>query len=277
MFASQNKFSPASLAAYCRPLLGGKRGEGIMQNQFNLEWAPFLQRYADGEWRAPIFRDMILSDALKLAKKRKDLSFLDIGCGGGFDSDPKIQQSIVQAAANYIGIEPDEDIKLSDIFSSVHRCFFDDAPIKSDSIDIAFSVMVLEHLENPEVFWRKIHHILRPGGVFWGFTVEARHWFVWASLLTERLHIKDIYLNMLHGKRGEKRYENYGVFYRSNTPKQIEKMTNAFASRTILNFNKVGEMDYYIPEKLRWVSRTFDRYTIRRGWPGSIIAVRVEK
>ena len=49
--------------------------------------------------------------------------------------------------------------------------------------------------------------------------------------------IKDWYLNMLHGTRGEERYENYVVFYR----------------------------------------RAIDRFTIRMGFPGIILAVRVEK
>jgi SAM-dependent methyltransferase len=248
-----------------------------MQNQFDEKWAPYLQRYADGEWRAAIFRDMILSDAQMLSQKKDNLSFLDIGCGGGFDSDPKLQRSIAQAAGKYIGIEPDTDIELSPVFHSVHRCCFEDAPLDPDSVDIAFAVMVLEHSDKPELFWRKVHRVLRRGGVFWGFTVDARHWFVTASLLTERLHIKDLYLNMLLGKRGEERYENYGVFYRSNTPKQIQGMTRVFASTTILNFQRVGQIDDYIPAKLRWLSRTFDRYAIRMGRPGSLMAVRAEK
>lgn len=256
----------------------GQREEQItIHNEVDPRWAPYLQRYVDGEWRAPIFRDMVLADAETLGRERGELSFLDIGCGGGFDSDPKLQDTIAQAAGQYIGIEPDTDITLGDIFSSAHRCCFEDAPIEADSIDIAFAVMVLEHFENPRVFWDKIHRILRQGGVFWGFTVDARHWFVPASLLAERLHIKNWYLNMLHGKRGEHRYENYGVFYRSNTPEQIKNMTQSFRSRTLLNFHAVGQMDYYFPRKLRWLGRAYDRLAIRMGWPGSTMAVRVVK
>lgn len=246
-----------------------------MQNNVAPEWAPYIHRYINGEWRAPIFRDLILSDAKKLSSD--NLTFLDIGCGGGFDSDPKIQHAIAQVPKKFIGIEPDTEMELSDIFTSVHRCCFENAHIEPNSIDIAYAAMVLEHFENPHLFWSKIFEILRPGGVFWGFTVDARHWFVSASLLTEKLHIKDLYLNMLHGKRGEQRYENYGVFYRSNTPQQIEKLTERFTSKTILNFHRIGQVDYYIPKKLRWLSRTFDRFSISRGWPGSTMAVRVEK
>lgn len=248
-----------------------------MSNSVRQAWAPYLQRYGNGEWRAPIFRDMILSDARRLAKERKNLTFLDIGCGGGFDSEPELQQSIASFAGQYIGIEPDTEIKLGNIFSATHRCFFEEASIEPCSVDIAFSVMVLEHIEFPEKFWRKVHEVLRPGGIFWGFTVDARHWFVSASVMSEKLHIKDWYLDRLHGKRGEQRYENYGVYYRSNTPQQIEKVTEMFASRTILNFNREGQMDFYIPKNLRGIGRALDRFALRMGWPGNLLSVRVEK
>lgn len=249
----------------------------MMPDQIGPQWAPFLHRYANGEWRAVIFQDMILSDVRKMARETEKLSFLDIGCGGGFDSDPQLQRSISQVAGKYIGIEPDTEMQLGNIFSSVHRCKFEDADIEPSSIDIAFAVMVLEHIAEPERFWTKLYQILRPGGVFWGFTIDARHWFVLASLLTEKLHIKDLYLNMLHGERGKERYENYGVYYKSNTPQQILEMTRAFASTTVLNFNKVGQVDYYLPKMLGWLSRAYDRHAMRRKLPGTLIAVRAEK
>ncbi|CAN0488568.1 unnamed protein product, partial [Phaeothamnion confervicola] len=51
-------------------------------------YAPFLTRYRSGEWRAPIFRDLILADA----EQENCSTFLDIGCGRGFDDEPAIQQ-----------------------------------------------------------------------------------------------------------------------------------------------------------------------------------------
>ncbi len=242
-----------------------------------LDYFPYLQRYKNGEWRSTIFRDMILTDAAKFKKQGNELSILDIGCGGGFDSDDKLQYSLSKVAGRYIGVEPDEQIELGSMFDKIYRCPFEKAQIESESIDMAFAVMVLEHFERPKIFWEKLHSILKKGGVFWGFTVDARHWFVFASLLAEKMHIKDYYLNKLHGKRGEDRYENYGVFYRSNTPKVIKKLTPLFKSKLFLNFHRVGQMDYYFPKNLRWFSKALDVTTIKLGLPGSILAVRVEK
>lgn len=247
-----------------------------MQN-IEQQWQPYLKRYSNGEWRATIFRDLILADIQKLEPEHGKLALMDIGCGGGFDNDAKLQHSIAKAAGQYIGIEPDTEIQLEDIFTATHRCCFEDAQIEDESINLAFAVMVLEHFENPQQFWEKIHRILKKGGVFWGFTVDARHPFVFASLLMEKLAVKDWYLNKLHGKRGEERYENYGVYYRSNNPEQIRNLTSAFTSSETLNFHKVGQMNFYFPKQLRWIGQAYDHLAIRMGWPGSVMAVRVEK
>lgn len=245
-------------------------------NSVDHKWLPYLQRYINGEWRAPIFHDMIMSD-IKIQQKYDKVSVLDIGCGGGFDCDANIQNSIAKVVDQYIGIEPDTNIQLQNIFTKTYRCSFEEAPIEKNSIDTAFAVMVLEHFENPVIFWEKIHEVLKERGVFWGLTVDARHWFVYASILTEKLHIKDWYLDKMYGERGEERYENYGVFYRSNTPGQINILTKSFRLTNFLNFHRMGQMDYYFPERLKWIGRIYDRLAIRMGWPGGLIAVRVEK
>jgi len=249
-----------------------------MRQHDDPEWAAYPRRYAAGEWRGPIFRDMVLADVHRLAAERPEsLSILDIGCGNGFDGELELQQAVARAAGPYIGIEPDPDIALSDVFTTVHRCFFEDAPLDPASIDIAFAVMVLEHIREPQRFWDKLYEVLRPGGVFWGFTVDARHWFVPASWLAGRLHLTDRYLDLLSGGTLDGRYENYEVFYRMNTPATIEGGTRAFTSKTFVNFRRVGQMDPYIPRGFRWLGRGFDRVARGMGWPGAITAVRLVK
>lgn len=241
------------------------------------EFSSFIERYRQGQWRAPIFRDMVLADVQRL-RRAGPVTVLDIGCGGGFDSSEKMQGAIASQADTYIGVEPDRLITPPPLFREVHRCFFEDAPIEPDSIDVAFAVMVLEHLPQPARFWDQLHSILRPGGVFWGFTINSRHWFATASLLAGKLRIKDRYLNMLHAaETDEDHYTNYPVFYRSNTPAQIEQLAHAFSARQIVHFQKVGELDYYFPPALRWIGRTADRIGMRLAAAGPILAVRVQK
>jgi SAM-dependent methyltransferase len=235
--------------------------------------APVQARYRAGEYRAVVFRDMVRADLSEFPNAR----LLDIGCGRGFDDDLKLQASLAAAAGSAFGVEPDEAMPAAPYFEQVHRTHLEDAQIPPESIDVAYAVMVLEHLERPQLFWDKVYSVLRPGGVFWGFTMDARHWFVSASLFAARLGVKDLYLNLLHGQRGDGRYSNYPTYYRSNTPDQIERLTPDFQERNTINFNKVGELDYYMPGSMQWVGRSVDRIAALRRQPGSVLAVRVVK
>jgi SAM-dependent methyltransferase len=202
---------------------------------------------------------------------------VDIGCGRGFDDDLKLQESIAAAAGTYIGVEPDPDIALGPYFHEEHRSLFEDAAIEPESVDVAFAVMVLEHLPDPARFWDKLHAVLRPGGVFLGFTMDARHWFCSASAWAGRLKLKDFYLNRVVGSIQDGRYENYPVQYRCNTPVQVAHYASQFSRCECVNFARVGQCDYYLPRVLKPVGRMLDRHALATGRPGTVLAVRACK
>lgn len=237
-------------------------------------WTAYLERYRTGEWRDRILHDMILADAARLGEQ---LTFLDIGCGRGFDGDEPLQQSLAQHAGTYIGVEPDLEVQPASFLTEVHRCRFEDAPIPSGTIDVAFAVMVLEHLEAPQQFWDKLWDVLRDGGIYWGITVDARHWFCRASWWAERLRVKDLYLNHVLGRRGSERYENYPVHYRCNTPEQIKRYVGRFRSCEFINFSRVGQLNPYFSKALHGVANFLDRRALKQGKPGTLLAIRVVK
>jgi SAM-dependent methyltransferase len=233
-----------------------------------------VARYRDGVWRDRVFRDLIFAD---VQPHGRTLTFLDIGCGRGFDGDVPLQASIAEVAGDFVGIEPDVSVTPEPFFGTVHRCLFEDAPLEAESIDVAYAIMVLEHLAQPQAFWDKAWHVLRKGGVFWALTVDRRHWFCRCSLLLDKLRLKDFYLNLLLGRRGQERYENYAVHYRSNSPEQIEAFTARFAQRAYLNLSRVGQCNAYFPRLVHPVLNAWDGHRIRRNRPGTLLAVRVEK
>jgi SAM-dependent methyltransferase len=218
---------------------------------------------------------MILTDIA--AKSEVGLSrptVLDIGCGHGFDNDSALQKSLAANAGSYIGVEPDDNIELQPIFSDVYRCFFEDASIPENSVDIAFAVMVLEHILHPQAFWDKLYTVLRKDGVFWALTVDSQHWFVAASLLMERLHLKDWYLRLLHR---QKHYENYRTYYRSNSLAQVRQLARSFNQLQTTSLGWKGQVDYYIPHRLRPIGRRADWLLSRQGKVGVNLLIRVVK
>jgi SAM-dependent methyltransferase len=237
------------------------------------DFAEYARRYRDGEWRAKIFRDMILADARNFSSPR----FLDIGCGRGFDSDERLQRELAGASAAYVGVEPDPDIAMLDVFSQVHRTTLENAQLAPESIDVAFSVMVLEHLDDPAAFWASLHRCLRKGGIAWNFTVDARHWFARNSALIARLGLKDRYLTLLKGRRGADRYENYPVRYLCNTPDDVRKHAAEFEQVDVYSLSRVGQVDYYLPRVTQPFAHWLDRRDVRSGAPGMVLVVRAVK
>ncbi len=239
------------------------------------ELSKALARYQGGESRKAVFQDLVRSSVQTFPEK--GATVLDIGCGHGFDGDGDLQRSLAEQANRFIGIEPDMEIPSPVYFTEVHPCTFEEAPLEPDSVHVAYSAFVLEHVEQPALFWRKLHGCLVPGGVFWGFTVDARHLFSVVSLAAGKLKLKDAYLDWLRGRRGADRYENYKTFYRANTPGQIRRHTRAFRRADYLSVHRVGQLNYYFPRTLwpalHWVERLFMWLRL----PGSILVVRLEK
>lgn len=238
-------------------------------------WATYLTRYRSGEWRDKIFRDMVLADARRLGPGP---TLLDIGCGEGLDGSLVLQRSLAEAAGRFLGIEPDPAISLGDHFTETYRCPFEEAPLAAGSIDLAYAVMVLEHLRRPQAFWDKLYEVLAVDGVFWGLTVDGRHVFARASLWAERLRIKNLYMDLVLGRSAETgRYKNYPTYYRTNTPAQIGRLTRAFRSCEVVSFSRVGQWGPSLPGPLGKLADALDRHAVRNQRPGTLLVMRIVK
>ena len=93
----------------------------------------------------------------------------DIGAGEGFFS-----QLLGEHVKRKLGLEPAEVITACDIFPEYFR-YADVSclkispdgrlPYDDESIDVACSLEVIEHVEDQFAFTRELHRILRPGGL----------------------------------------------------------------------------------------------------------------
>jgi SAM-dependent methyltransferase len=239
-----------------------------------MNWTSYQDSYRGGVYRDRVFHDMILDDARPAGK---DLTVLDIGCGSGFDTDVPLQKAMARAAGTFVGIEPDADVTPGAYFHTVHRCLFEDAPIPPGSVDIAYAIMVLEHLARPQRFFDKVWQVLKLGGVFWALTVDSRHWFGAFSTWFDRLGIKDLYLNLFLGARGQQRYENYPTFYRCNSPAQVGPYVKRFRERDFCNLARVGQTNAAFPKLLHPLVNWWDRRSLRQNKQGSLLVVRLRK
>jgi SAM-dependent methyltransferase len=232
----------------------------------------FTRDYRGKARIAEAFRDLV-ADSLSAFSSP---TLLDIGCGRGICGDTSLQASLAEQAGRYIGIEPDPSIPRAPFASEHHLCLLESAPVAPESIHVAMSAFVLEHVSNPVAFWSRLHSVLLPGGVFWGLTVDRRSYFAVASRLLESTRLKDLYLNAVVGKNGD-RYENYPTCYLANSPRQIRRCASDFSRLDFLSLQQVGQCNTYFPSWLRPVGRLVDRAIIAAGLPGSILFVRAVK
>ncbi|QDT73350.1 class I SAM-dependent methyltransferase [Lacipirellula limnantheis] len=231
-------------------------------------------RFRSGEWRATIFRDLVVNE---IRRAGHTASVLDIGCGHGFDGDKELQDQIGREACQFIGVEPDPDIEVNGRFGVVHRHILEESPIRAESIDVAYATMVLEHLSRPAVFFDTVERILRPGGVFWGFTVDRRHYFCAGSRFLESIQLKDAYLNWFGGRRGVERYENYPTYYRCNSPSQLAGLTRKFSSVSVFSLSRPGQIQSYVPRPFRPLINVLDWITDLCELPGHVLVLRCQK
>lgn len=241
-------------------------------------WATWLSRLRRQEWRTPVFFEIVSNEIRARARSGAGRpTVLDIGCGLGFDDELRYQAELSTQAGRFIGIEPDPTIDPPRVFSEVHRTTLESASITHGSIDVAYAVMVMEHVSDPAAFWSCLHDLLAPGGVFVAFSVNGAHWFAPVARFLSITKIKARYLDLLHGKQGAERYADYPVYYRTNTRRQIERLTVKFRSVRIETFGAPGNVAAYAPRALQPIVRSFDKLAFRLSGQSINVLIRAER
>ncbi len=241
-------------------------------------WKTDLQR-KQAAWqvtgKAEFFYDLVMEEIHSRAKPLGTI--LDIGCGGGFHHRSDLQDHIGSHCLHFLGVEPDPEAKINPRFELVHRGVFKDTPIADRSVDIAYAVMVLEHVENPQEFFAELGRVMAPGGIFFGFTVDARHWFSRASTVLKLTRLKYAYLQALQGQRGLERYEDFPTAYRCNTPSDLQRAMGSQFEVDCISLHKIGQLDFYLPKALHGLSHLLDRGSVNGMFSGSVLAVRAQR
>ena len=111
------------------------------------------------------FYGALADDSVALLRRWSPLageSVLDIGGGPGYFAD-----AFTAAGARYAGLEPDagELTARGGVAGNMVRGSGLDLPLADDSVDIAFSSNVLEHVPDPVRMADEMLRVTRPGGV----------------------------------------------------------------------------------------------------------------
>ena len=137
-------------------------------------------------------------------------------------------------------------------------------PLKDKSIDIIICDWVLEHVENPDLFYKEVNRILKKGGTF---CARTPHKFNYASIISNFLEgwkLKDWLLNK--SQPGRKKY--FKSFYKMNTITKINRIFFNFKSN---NFIAIPDPAYTFNIKIIYNIFKFIHFVTPRFFSGIII------
>jgi SAM-dependent methyltransferase len=154
---------------------------------------------------------------LCLAEISPGASILEIGAG------PTNEFSeLLSRTGTLTGIDVDPDVRENRWLSEAIVFDGQKMPLPDAAFDACCSNFVLEHVERPEIHFREVARILKPGGIYCFRTMNLHHYVcLGAKLLPHFMHLK--LANRLRGL-DESAHDPYPTFYRANTIAKVQKL-----------------------------------------------------
>lgn len=156
-------------------------------------------------------------------------TFLDIGCGrGAYAEAPTFIRNLRtfrDKCQRVIGIDVDEFASKNPFIDGFHKIEGTPWQIASESIDIALSDAVLEHVENPDLFFSEIQRVIKPGGYLCMTTTNILGYVcIISRILPERYHLSVL----RKAQPNRKDLEVFHAYYRCNTIRKVRRMLDKY-------------------------------------------------
>src|SRR2546423_1736779 len=155
---------------------------------------------------------------------------LDVGCGRGASfEDPIFLRRELRVlkgkCAKVIGIDVDARAKDNPFIDEFQIIEGNSWSVESNSIDVLVCDFVLEHIEDPNMFFYECQRVIKPGGYICIRTPNAWSYIaLFARLIPNKLHT--LVLSKVQDRRKEE--DVFPTLYRSNTKRKIRYLLNKY-------------------------------------------------
>lgn len=144
-----------------------------------------------------------------------DSVVLDVGAGAGLLNRYALRGRV----GRMLGVDFDPRVLGNALLDEAWILDGPRLPLADASVDVAFSIYVQEHLENPDAFARDLSRVLKPGGVYFFVTPNRYHYVPLVASLTPTAFHQ--YVNRTRGLRAE---DTFPTFYRLNTRRAVRRV-----------------------------------------------------
>jgi SAM-dependent methyltransferase len=151
---------------------------------------------------------------------------LDIGCGRGKHAEERTARSNLKILNDHcqtvIGIDVNPAAEENPFVDQFHLIDANSRwPLPDASVDLAVSDYVLEHVEDPDLFFSECHRVIRPGGYLCMRTTNALSYFgAAARVIPNRLHSTIVQRAYVDPRKEE---DVFPIRYRCNTVYAIRR------------------------------------------------------
>jgi ubiquinone/menaquinone biosynthesis C-methylase UbiE len=143
---------------------------------------------------------------------------LDLGAGAGIIESMNFKNHF----GTVYGIDLDKRIKNNPHLHAAKIGNIENLPYKDQTFNLVFSTNVLEHLNKPEMVFKEVYRILKPGGYFITKTPNQYHYVPITARLTH-----DSFHRTINRLRGRKEVDTFPTFYKINTIKNQKKIARS--------------------------------------------------
>lgn len=184
---------------------------------------------------------------------------LDVGCGKGIGRSVRYQRAVRAHCQEFWGIEPDPGITPPEgLFDRYINAMMETADLPPESVDVACSFMVMEHVADPKGYFEAVRRALKPGGAHLFMTVNANHYFTRIARRLHALKLDEIVLKLV--QRSSDDY-HYPVAYRANDEAQIRDAAGPGWESIDFAYSEADAPSPYLPGPLKALA---SRATARR-------------
>ncbi len=178
----------------------------------NLAWANSFIQHHYPDWHGI---DKLVETSIRVHLVSA-VNALEVGCG---------RQSPLGIFKDKLNLLAGIDVELEDLKANVDIAAVAMAngiglPFQSGAFDLVFSKTVIEHMSNPTKFFREVHRVLRPGGVFVWATSNLQSLPILLSHLTPLAVHKWVYRRIFGSKLD---FDQFPTYYRANTKKMLHR------------------------------------------------------